>query len=196
MNPLWNFVNRLLNLLCLHILWLICSIPIFTIGASTTALYSVTLQMVNNTEGYLMKSFFTAWKTNFRQATVIWILLLLIGGFLGVDLIYYLNTPSLNPVQFLLMTFFFGTFVSFLLEILYVFPVLSQFDNSIRKTLGNALIIAIRHLPSSILMLSLDVLLLMTGFLIFPPILLLGMGLTAFINSFFLKQIFQRYHTS
>lgn len=56
-NPVWNFLGKLVDMMILTGLWLICCIPVVTIGASTTALYSVTLKMAENKEGYIVSSF-------------------------------------------------------------------------------------------------------------------------------------------
>ena len=59
---------RIFDLIVLNILWLVCSVPIVTIGASTTALYSVMLKVVAGEEGYIMKGFFKAFQVSFRQS--------------------------------------------------------------------------------------------------------------------------------
>ena len=69
----------------LNFLWVVCSLPVFTVGASTFALYSVTLKIVQEREGNLTRQFFKAFRENFRQATVLWLILLGIGLFLTGD---------------------------------------------------------------------------------------------------------------
>ena len=71
-SPLWEMTDKLVRFLWLSILWSICSIPVVTMGASTTALYSVTLKYVRGEEGYLTSSFFRAFRENFRQSTIVW----------------------------------------------------------------------------------------------------------------------------
>ena len=162
-------------------------------GASTTAVYYVTLKLVRDEEGYTIKSFFDSFKTNFKQATLIWIILLLVGIFLGVDLTVYLGASSVGAAGLVLMAAFFAVSVLFVFVNIYAFALLARFDNTVIGTLKNALILAIRHLPYSILMTSSNVILTAVGFLLFPPILLMGMGLTAFVNSWFLVKVFDRY---
>ncbi len=53
----------------LNLLWMICSLPIFTIGASTTALYAVTLKIADDSETNVTKQFFDSFRKNFAQAT-------------------------------------------------------------------------------------------------------------------------------
>lgn len=192
-NPVWQFINKLLHVLLLNLLWVVCSIPIITMGASTTAVYYVTLKLVRDEEGYTIKSFFDSFKTNFKQATLIWIILLLVGIFLGVDLTVYLGASSVGAAGLVLMAAFFAVSVLFVFVNIYAFALLARFDNTVIGTLKNALILAIRHLPYSILMTASNVILTAVGFLLFPPILLMGMGLTAFVNSWFLVKVFDRY---
>lgn len=192
-SPLWHFINKLLYIFLLNLLWLICSLPVFTMGASTTAAYYVALKLVKDEEGYITQSFFRGFKTNFKQATIIWVILLAVGLFLGIDLSVYLSSSSVSPSRFVLMTVFFAAAVAYVLECIYVFPVLARFDNTIKRTMANAFLMAIRHLPYSILILTSNVIVTAIGFLLFPPVLFLGFGLMAFINSWFFVRIFCRY---
>ena len=78
-NPVWRFIGKLGDLMILNILWVICSIPIFTMGASTTAVYYVTMKLVRGDDGYTLRNYFKSFKENFKQATVIWLLMLYPG---------------------------------------------------------------------------------------------------------------------
>ena len=66
-NPVWRFIGKLGDLIVLNILWTICSIPIFTIGASTTAVYYVTLKLVRDEDDSTIKAFFRSFKSNFKH---------------------------------------------------------------------------------------------------------------------------------
>ena len=83
--PLLSFITKMTYSAYLNILWLICSLPVFTIGASTTALYYVTLKMAEDRDEGLTGMFFRAFRQNFVPATKIWLILLAVGGFFGVD---------------------------------------------------------------------------------------------------------------
>ena len=50
-NIVWRFMGRVADLFFLTLLWAIGSLPLVTMGASTTALYYVALKMVKNQEG-------------------------------------------------------------------------------------------------------------------------------------------------
>ena len=77
----------------LNLLWFICSLPIFTIGAATSALYYTCLKIIRNTEGNVTRTFFKAFKENFRQATVIWLIMLAVGLVLAFD--FYIISPHI-----------------------------------------------------------------------------------------------------
>ncbi len=84
-SPVMSFITKITYSAYLNLLWLVCCLPIVTAGASTTALFYVTLKVAKNEEGSLTKSFFHSFRENFRQATVIWLILLAVGIVLGVD---------------------------------------------------------------------------------------------------------------
>ena len=87
-----NFLNKATDTLIATLLWLVCSIPIITIGASTTAFYSVMLKLVKDEESYITKSFFKAFKENFKIATIVWLILGVIGAVLLTSIYIVLNT--------------------------------------------------------------------------------------------------------
>ena len=87
-SPLMNVLNKMADLMWLNILTLICCIPIITAGAAFTSMHYVALKIVRNEESYITRSFFKSFKTNFRQATLIWLMILLIAAVLGL-LHYY-----------------------------------------------------------------------------------------------------------
>ena len=84
-NAVMQFITKVVYSVYLNILWFICCIPIVTAGASTTALFYVTLKMVRNEEGNITKAFFSSFKSNFKQSTIIWLILLALGIMLGVQ---------------------------------------------------------------------------------------------------------------
>lgn len=61
------------NLVVLHVLWVVYSLPIITIGASTTALYYSCMKMIRTNEGYVHRNFHHSFKQNFKQSTIIWL---------------------------------------------------------------------------------------------------------------------------
>lgn len=193
-NPVWRFIGKLGDLIILNILWLICSIPVFTIGASTTAVYYVTLKLARNDEGYTIKSFFKSFKENFKQATAIWIILAVAGMLLGFDLFYFLKIfTGGEKFRVAMLVVMCALSIVYLSITLFVFPVQSRFFNTVRKTLFNAFFMSVRHLFHTIGMLSVDAVIIFLMFSYVPHIIIFGFPLVAFINSYMFNWIFNKY---
>jgi len=193
-NPVWSFIGKLADVILLNILWIICCIPIVTIGPATTALYYVTLKLAENEEGYTVKSFFYSFKANLKQGMVIGIIMSLAGAFLIADHILYIRIIGFSTLfnQIVYALLLMVTLIYILLSI-YIYPMLARFENPIMKTFKNSLFIAIRHLPSSALMLVVTIAMGLVSFVVFPPLMLFGIALIAFLNSFTLTHIFKKY---
>lgn len=190
---LWNISNKALHFLWLSILWLVCSLPVVTIGASTSALYSITLKYARDEEGYLTSSFFTAFRQNWKQGTAIWLILLLVGLFLGVDFVVYYRSGATGIGHMILMTLCFSLTLVYILMNLYVYAVLAKFQNSVFHILKNSCIMAVCHWPSSLAMLILSLVILAAGFLAFPPLLFFTPAGLSYLHAKFLCRIFDRY---
>ena len=123
-SPLMNVLNKMADLMWLNILTLICCIPVITAGAALTSMHYVALKIVRNEESYITRSFFKSFKTNFRQATLIWLLLMLVAAILGGD--YYIITKSGMQFSQVLVVLIMAAGVLVICTSLYVFPVLAK----------------------------------------------------------------------
>lgn len=197
-NPIWRFIGKFCDLLILNILWILLSIPVVTSGAATTAVYYVTLKLVRDEEGPTIRSFFRSFKENFRQATILWLVLLAVGGLLAFDVYFFFfiqKEPSL--LRTAMIAIFGGFSLLYCFTSLYVFPLQARFYNPIRRTLFNALIMSVRHLLFTLGMLAVDVFLFFAAIFLLPVLMpflvLFGFPLVAFINSYVLVKLFDRY---
>ncbi|MBO7357399.1 MAG: DUF624 domain-containing protein [Lachnospiraceae bacterium] len=153
-SPLMRFLSRMTDLLWLNVLVLICCIPIITAGAALTAMNYVCLKLVRGKEGYITTDFFRSFKRNFKQATLIWIVVLLISIILGFDYWYLLFSKVIETPTWLIVAL--GIATLFILTcVVMIFPVLSHFENTIRGTVKNAFLIGIFQLPKTVLMILL-----------------------------------------
>ena len=189
-------LSKICDIVCLNVLWLVCSLPIVTIGASTTALYTVMLKLVKNEEGYIFKGFLNAFKSNFKKSTIIWFILLLLGGVCFVD---YRISEMMPETLGIVFKSIFLVLAFFLISVtIYSFALTARYENTIGATLKNALLLTVAKLPYTILMTALTVgavvlSLWNTGILILtiPVWILIGTGLLAFINSHILRRGFR-----
>lgn len=193
-NPVWRFIGKFWDVILLSVLWTVCSLPIVTIGASTTAMYYVTLKLVRDEDGYTIRSFFKSFRENFKQSTIIWLIFLAVGIILGVDLYFFIRMFDGSQTVRMVMTSVFAalTFV-YLAMFTYVFPLQARFYNPIKRTIFNAFFMSIRHLLYTIGMLAVDVALVVLAVIAVPQILLFGIALFAFVNSYMLAAVFRRY---
>lgn len=195
-SPLMRFLTKIADLMVLNILFCVTSIPLITIGASWTALYSVTLKMVRDEEGSVSRSYFRSFRQNFRQATLLWLGVLVV---LALD-IRVLNGMAEGTAPGLLRV---GVEILALLGIMvlqYLFPSLARFEASLADTLKNACMIALAHLPKTALMTAAAVgavwitliknTTIAIGLMVWP---LIGFALMAFGNSGILRKIFDNY---
>ncbi len=199
--PVFSTLNRLADLVWLNILYIICCIPIVTIGASTTAMYYVTMKIVKNEEGYITRSFFKSFKMNFKQATLLWLLALAVGGILALD--YSIMTDRFGDIVALSATIkkvVLGILIIiggiYLFTMVYLFPLLAKFDNNIKNTVKNSLLISIRHFPFTLLLIVIPVIPFVLMLFVNQLILLIFLivfSLIAFISSYIYVRIFAYY---
>ena len=200
-NVIVRALNKICDMVCLNVLWLICCIPIITIGASTTALYTIMLKMVKNEEGYIFRGFFKAFKSNFKQSTIIWIILFLLGIVCWID--YRVAGVISGTAGFVLRSIFLLVGFVLLSVIIYVFPLTARYENTIRATIRNALILTVGKLPYTVLMTAVTAgaviaSLWNTATLMFalPLWFLIGGSLIAWINSYILRRVFLIFEDS
>lgn len=195
--PLFTALNKLSDMIILNLLFVVCSLPIITIGASWTALYYVMLKIREGEEGYIVRSFFKSFKQNFRQATVIWLILLAAGLIMFLDFrIMRSYEGTLGTV--IRVSVYLGVILWFMV-FMYVFPLLARFENSIKQTMQNALLLALANAPKTLIMLIImigsifltlwNATTLVWGILIW---LLLGFSVIAYVNCMFQVPIFHR----
>ena len=144
-----KFMNRIADLFILNILWILFSIPIVTIGAATTALYSTNLKILNNEEGPLIRTFFKSFKENFKKSTIIWVFILLISIILGFNLVFWLKCGL--SLSYFALPFIFFSLLIFLLVTPYIFPILTKTKASILIIIKYCFIISLKNLPYSLL---------------------------------------------
>ena len=192
-----TFLSQLADLVIVNFLWMVFCLPVFTIGASTTAMYRVTLNIVRQEGGGVVKTFWAAFRLNFRQGVLIFLITLLPILLVAYELWLFFSGAVEQNLRTGVIFCFPALLVTLVLG--YVYPLLAQFDNSIKNTLKNACLLAISQLPTSLLMGALN----LSAFVVFffaTPFFLrtgifwlaIGGSLVALINSYLLRRVFQK----
>lgn len=187
--PVLQFINKIVYSVYLNILWFFCCIPVVTIGASTTALFYVTLKIAKNEEGNITKAFFRSFRQNFRQGTLIWLILLAAGIILGVDgyVLYHIRFENLFWT--LCTAVFCVAAIAYAIVLMYIFPLLARFDNTTGAMFKNALFIGVRFLFCTVLMAAVYFIMLLVIVRVFTPAVIFGEGLCSLLCSFLLSNI-------
>lgn len=197
-SPVMRFLSRVCDIMILNILCIICCIPVITAGASITAMYSITLKMVRGEESYIFKGFFKAFKENFKQSTIIWIIMAALGIFIYMD---YRATAFLPGNMGSIFQILIGALsILYFMVLVYIFPYTARFINDIKNIFKNSLLIAILNLPWTILLVVIPlglgfITLLTTTTLIYGSMiwLLLGFASVAYLCSIILRKVFEKY---
>lgn len=192
-SPLMNGLSKLADLIWLNILATICCIPIITIGASLTALHYVVLKMVKDEEGYITRSFFKSFKENFKQATLMWLMLLVVFILLVADFMIFRFSGIVFPGWCQITLIAIAVLIMF--ATMHLFPLLSRYENSIRATYKNSLFMGILHLPKTILMMLCWIVPIVITIYVesfFPIVFFLGISGPAFLNALLYKKSFQQ----
>lgn len=185
-NPVLRFLSRMADLMILNILALLLCIPVVTAGASLTAMLYVELKWVRKQEGYTVRPFFQQFKANFKQATGEWLLLLLVGVILYMDVSMFRNTEE-GTFPFALQVIVVIVGIVLYLMAQWIFPLQCHFENTVKQTLQNSALMAIANFPRTLGMGAVWIasfLLLFVSLTILPPILpvsaMFGLSLPGF----------------
>lgn len=193
------------ELVLLSIVWFITSLPVITIGVSTTALYYSTVKSLRMGRGYVLKEYFKAWKENFIRATFLtvffivcllglWTVLQMMGITLEDISVNAIKSAYIDNAETVLGLYFVSAAYIILLGGLfcYVFPLVSRFDQSGIKILLMAFVMMIRFFYYSI---SVFVILVALGYMVvrLPLGIMFAPGLWALLSSFLLEKAFKKY---
>lgn len=204
MSNLWKIDSRFMqtmtlitNLVFVNLLWLLCSLPIITAGAATSAMYSVLFAYREKKTDSVFKPFFSAFKRNFRQSTVIWLILLAVTLVLGYDVLYLIF--EIKKFSFLgIPVIIAGLLI--LISGAYIFPQIAMFQNKLISMVKNSFLLFMLFpiLSVAIILLNLLpwILLLFSPQVFWLTILvwtLIGFALLAYLNCYLLHFIFKRY---
>lgn len=98
-SPFMSFLTKVTSYIFLYLLWFVCSIPIVTIGASTTARYYVAMKMVRGEEPAIFKPFLKSFASNFKQSTIVWLIEIAVAALLVFDWSYVLQLEVTTVVK-------------------------------------------------------------------------------------------------
>ena len=198
-NSIFRFLSLMADLMILTVQWVVACIPIVTVGAATTALYSCAMKRYQE-EIRLFRDFWEAFRKNFLQATILWIVVLAWMFAVAADiyLVFFTEfSPGIIVKLLMLMLVFLAAIVTS-----YIFPLQSFFVNTVGRTLKNAFLLSVMYLPVSLVIAFINAIPVL-AWMLFPDFfgrtlflwVALAGGVIAYVNGKMLRRIFERHIT-
>ena len=193
-NGFFRALSKLVDCIWLNFLFVLTCIPIFTIGASMTALYYTMQKVIRNDRGYVSSEYWHAFKTNFKQATLTWLIVLAVGLLTFFDIQFMKAMDKAGQPLGQAYVFFQVLLALEILWCTYLFPYMSRFINGMKATMKNAALIAVLNLPWTLLIL---VLLVVAGLIMYliPIGLFFAPVLFTWVLNRILERVFRKYMT-
>ena len=193
-SPLMIFLSNLTDIIVLNVLCFICCLPVITIGPSVTAMHYITLKIARDEEIYVLRDYFKAFKENFKQSIIAWMVFLVITAVFFVDYLILKDMGLENTKVFLMIIGAIYLLVCF--TMMYVFPLMARFENSLKQTVKNAFFMSILYIFKTVIMAviyAIPFVLLPLHYNVLMVFLLVGLSGPAYFNSFIWKSIFKKY---
>lgn len=194
--PLFGFLQQMGNLILLSIIFIICSLPLFTFGTASSALYYAVVKSVRRGRGYPLKEYFRAFKRNFLSGTV---LTLIVGGIavLVLNNRFLIGQASLEDPDGSMLTLhiiYDGILLLLVFVSIYLFPVLSRFAMKLTDIVKLSFVIAVRYFYYTILLVIGLGILLYLQWRIFPIwVVLILPGIWTYASSYLIERAMKKY---
>lgn len=189
-SPLYKFMLHLKDVFLINMMWLLCSIPIVTMGAATVAAYTITLKMVNDEEGYIIRPFWREFKANIKKGSILGVIILVAAYAVYLDFRLFQVAEGHNTM-FLVI----GVVAVFLLFMhgIFAFPLMARYENTVIQTMRNSYSIAAKFMGRTaflVLLLLLELAIIFWNYTTMFAGLLLGPACIILTISGFARQFF------
>lgn len=161
-SPFMIKLSKFSDMVILSILWVVCCIPVFTIGPATAAMYHVTLKMARKEDEGVIGCFFQGFKMNFKQGVVLNLIFLVLGAVLVLDYFYWGGIGG--TAAMICSVIFLVLFIWMLCIMFYTYALQAQFYNPIRRTLKNAMVLATQKFGDTLVIFLLNMIPVIVGF--------------------------------
>lgn len=192
-NKFFRALGKIMDCILVSALWFIFCIPIFTIGASTAALYYAAHKTLIREKGYIVSTFWEGFKTNFKRSTGIWLIQLVIFIVLSGDCYITRQMIKAGSKMDILFYVFIILMVYAIIWFMYTVCYVARFELQWKYIMKNAAIFAIAHLPWSVIIFILFLAVILMIYLVPPLLFLLPGALFASYSMILEKKVFRKY---
>ena len=185
-------LSKAMDCMYLSLLWIVCCIPLFTVGAATTALYYTVNKVVRYDKSGIWREYWHSFRLNFKQATVIWLILLLLYGLLITSCYAAYQLYIVGQIPKIMLIFLIALVAVLTMWAIYLFPYLARFNNTTRQLMKNCGWFMLMNFVWSVLLFAIFVavvvcsLFVPMGFVVLPSVGMLACN-------YILEIIFRRY---
>jgi uncharacterized membrane protein YesL len=185
-----RFFLFLSHITLLNLIWLICCLPIITVGAATAAQHYSVKQLINE-DTHVFKNFKIGFKTYWKPATILWLIFAILAAIFIFD--YKLINANELPAEMLILGISVLAFITLLFVMIWAYPVMINFVGSVKELFFNAFMFSFMYAPLTLASLA------MTGvmaagilrnmylaalLILFGPTLIVFASLTLFEKAF------------
>ena len=172
---------KITDIMLLQLMFILTSLPVFTVGAGLAALFSVTRKLKHDSITSTIRSYFAEFKANFKQGTIAWLLFLAAAAVLTFDILYYTGQErtGLNAVM-LIAAYVLAIVLYFIM--MYAFPLMAWFENPVRLHLKNALLMSIGHFLTTVLVTVVYGLFVLLGIFVLPLFFFVGFSGAIYVS--------------
>jgi len=193
-NPVMRFITKVGYLWWLDILFVVTSLPVFTIGVSITALNYACMKLLDD-EGSITANYFKSWKENFKQGTGLGLMYLAFAALIAIALVFY-NKMDQSELK-LMWACVIAIGILYLISLCWVFAVQSKFVHPVMDTIHYSFVIAFQNLPETFLILVTIIAVIFLNvtqpFIVLFITLNFGIGWCFYLFAYFYRHVFDRY---
>lgn len=187
-NPFFEFMGKIGDIMIINLLFLLCSVPVITIGASVSAMYKAFGEMEEETYISPFKSFKNAFLSSLKKSIPAWLLSLVTGLILVFDLMFVTKAPA-NIFWHITGMVTGCLMFLWLLIICWLFPAALFKEGTLKDTVKKSMFLAVKNFPYTFIMVLLDLIPVICfilgdyyAALVAPVYFIIGFGITALIN--------------
>lgn len=190
-SPFMTGFRRIIDYVCLGLLWIIASLPIITFGAATTAMMMTAEISIHKDEGGIFVPFWKSFRAEFKQSTILWLIQMPVLAVLVFD--YLLASES--EIHYILKLVIYVVVVIILGWTQLWFGYQSKFEDTIKTLLINTFRMTLGNLGRTVMMAFLAVAAVVVSYLAFiliPPALFLIPGIYIMLYMPLLRKLIQK----